>query len=219
MRRSKWIGLVLLVASVAVAIALALLTRKGTKPSLAASNDCDQKSCPEVKCGPGAYSGRESGKCCPVCLPIPKLARGKRGKGPCAGVICEPCPAGTRPNDLEPNQCCPHCARVDAEQCAAGLAQYETRWAQAEAELRACKTDDDCVHASFGDGCRSMCPMALNKYRIGEVVADLREEAAAYCELCQPPRFECKPAGRVQVACVNGRCEATELGQGDAGLH
>lgn len=119
---------------------------------------------------------------------------------------CEACPEGTRARPT-PARCCPECVPVDEEACREGQAAYAARRAELEEELRSCKTDDDCMLASFGDACTASCPQALNKESIGPVASRLREEAAVHCELCFPPQLSCPPLPTKEVVCAAGRCE------------
>lgn len=127
-----------------------------------------------------------------------------RAPNPCDR--CAECPAGMRPETVE-GECCPRCVAADQQACERGKARYEDRYAQLEAELRACSVDDDCMVASFSDACRASCPLPLNKQNIGSVVARLQEAAAVHCQACAPERFECPRLATNAARCVGGRCE------------
>lgn len=144
--------------------------------------------------------------------PSASLRAAPNAGNPCASQRCAPCPTGMRP-ETAPDECCPRCVSADQKACDGGRARYEDRYAELEAELRACTTDDDCMVASFSDACRASCPLPLNKQGLGSVVAKLSEAASVHCKDCAPQHFECPRLATDTARCVAGRCEFKEQGQ------
>lgn len=134
------------------------------------------------------------------------LARPPASTDRCARERCEPCPTGMRPEEA-PGECCPRCVAADQKACDGGRQRYEDRYAELEAELRGCASDDDCTVASFSDACRASCPLPLNKTALGAVVAKLSEAAALNCQACAPQPFACPRQPSDTARCVGGRCE------------
>jgi hypothetical protein len=183
------------------AIAFAVLP--GKAPPIAKASPCDRSPCKNAQCGAGFQPQASVDGCCTICV---AQAPHTAPSGGCADARCPACPAGTREQPIA-DQCCPTCIAADGEACKRGLSQYDTRRAQLEDELRACKSSEDCTVASFSDACRASCPLALNRELLGSVVSRLREEASVYCEACAAPPFECTEETSTKAVCTKGRCE------------
>lgn len=72
---------------------------------------------------------------------------------------------------------------------------------------RPCLVDDDCTYVSFGDPCASICPIPLNKLRIGEFGTTTSQIAASSCTSCPvPDSFAPCPAPGAVHCSVDGWC-------------
>ena len=203
MRRSGK-ALLLGVVAVAATLAASLFAFRQESPKAGAlKSDCDPNRCPPTRCTAGFHSELGPDGCCLRCVESP---RHEGRADPCAHERCSACPEGTQPQEAE-GQCCPRCVSTDPEACERGRARYDLRRAELEAELRGCVESNDCMVASFADACQANCSMPLNKLRLGTVVANLREEAAVYCDKCAPESFACPDFDPRPPTCVRGRCE------------
>ena len=203
MTKRQRLGLLGFMSAALVLGVAVLMLRGGIAKRAVATPACASSTCPPLRCQPGFHAEIVAKACCPSCTPDPqRLAAPDR----CAGEPCATCPSGSRAETVE-GQCCPSCVHANEDACAQGRARYEARRSVLEGELRACTADDDCMVASFDDACRASCPLPLNKRRLGTVIANLREEASLYCELCAPERFDCPNLDPSGSRCVRGRCE------------
>ena len=199
----------LLALTAAAALGAVLLLRSGSGKQAIPAQRCDPSSCAPVACDPGFHAKVSPDACCPQCVPDAERdpePPAPAPKDPCARQRCSPCPTGMRPEKVE-GECCPRCVAADQKACEQGRNRYEDRYAEFEAKLRGCASDDECMVASFGDACRASCPLPLNKAGLGSVVSELREAAALHCQDCAPEPFECPRLNADSARCVSGRCE------------
>jgi hypothetical protein len=77
-------------------------------------------------------------------------------------------------------------------------------------EDRKCWNDTDCSYASFSSGCGMVCPVPINKQRIGEFGTQVMSNYTTKCGVCPElstyPRCPAPP-GASEVACKNNQCE------------
>jgi hypothetical protein len=77
-------------------------------------------------------------------------------------------------------------------------------------EDRKCWDDTDCAYASFSSGCGLVCPVPINKQRIGEFGTQVMSNYGTKCGTCPElqtyPRCP-TPPGAGEVSCKKNQCE------------
>jgi len=169
-----------------------------------------KERCASVACEPLSCQDHERpylrpGACCPRCVPQGQGANDQAQEAQdCSAVQCEACPPDALAEQVA-GECCPVC-RLQSKACDEGRGKYEQKVAGLEAELTACKSDEDCIVASYSDSCRYKCPSPVNRIALGKVVEQLRALGSEHCGSC----FESKPLCAAQddqsVVCRAGAC-------------
>ena len=92
-------------------------------------------------------------------------------------------------------------------QCVAAAPGWRNLLGTFLAEDQKCWADSDCTYVSFTDACGMICPLPMNKQRIGEFSTQVNTYASSNCASCaNPTSYPTCPVPR-GVYCNSGRCE------------